>query len=57
VRQESYGRLIDLLARPIKLKGKAKVPMEHYQERVSVLHHDEVSQPGGLGALLDIVSF
>jgi hypothetical protein len=55
--------VLNLLLRPIMPRGKAMVPMKPHEAAVvrsgNWVHHDkdEVSRPGGLGALIDIASF
>jgi hypothetical protein len=62
--QENEAMLwvLDLLARPIRAKGKALTPMKPHEAAVVKSGHwrhdgPEVSRPGGIGALLDIASF
>jgi hypothetical protein len=56
--------VLNLLLRPIMPRGKAMVPMKPHEAAVvrsgNWVHYrdeDEVSRPGGLGALIDLASF
>jgi hypothetical protein len=59
---EGVMTVLNLLLRPIMPRGKAMVPMKPHEAAVvgrGNWHHsgDEISRPGGLGALIDLASF
>lgn len=56
---EAMLYILDMLVRPIRVKGKAMVRAEPHElhERYSLMHDGGGIQPGELGALLDIASF
>jgi hypothetical protein len=59
---DSVVWVLNLLLRPIMPRGKAMVPMKPHEAAVVrsgtwVHNGEEISRPGGLGALIDLASF